>query len=121
MTRAIRERPRYALLIGLGLACLLGIGVLTGAVLSGGGDDSSPGDDRRARATEARQAQQLRAARANVEEAETGLGEARDELERAGQGNARQRARAESWRRRALRLQRRNLALRRALAQARED
>ncbi len=108
--------------MGLGLAGLIAIGALAGAVLAGGSDDStSSGDADRARTLQARQAQELRAAKANLDEAEAQLGEARDELESIERGRARQRARAESWKRRAQRLERRNVALRRALAQAQED
>ena len=119
MSRTIRERPRLALLVGLGLACLVAVGALAGVLLAGG-DDSSTGDEGRSQA-KTRQAQQLRAARANLEQADTELSEAREEAGRAQRRGAAHRARAESWRRRAQRLERRNRALRRALAQARRE
>lgn len=107
MTRTIRERPRLAALLGLGIACLVGIGLL-GGVLLGGGDDSS-GAGERERALQARQAGELRAVRSELEAA-------RAEIDRLGRMGKRQEARAESWRRRAQRLESRNRALQRALA-----
>jgi hypothetical protein len=124
VSRTIRERPRLALLVGLGLACLVAVGALAGVLLAGG-DASSTGDQGRSQAqtrqAQTRQARQLRAARANLEKADTELSEARDGVGRAQRRGAAQRARAESWRRRAQRLERRNRALRRALAEIRRE
>jgi hypothetical protein len=114
--RTFRERPRYALLLGVGLACLVGLGVLAGVLVAASGDDSSR--DEADAAARARQAQALRATRLNLEEAQADLAGAREELERLGEQNARQRARTASWRRRTLQLERRNGALRQALAEA---
>ena len=116
MPRAIRERPRYALLLGLGLACLLGIGVLAGLLLAGG-DETDAGPD----AGETRQARELRATRAELEDAQAELGRLESEAEAAGDTAATQRARAAGWRRRATRLEQRNRALRRVLTQARQE
>jgi hypothetical protein len=112
VTRTIRERPRFAALLGLGLACLVGLGLL-GGVLLGGGEGSSGGAEReRADRLQARQARELRAVEAE-------LGAARAEIDRLERLGSRQEARAESWRQRAQRLDRRNSALQRALARAR--
>ena len=116
MPRAIRERPRYALLLGLGLACLLGIGVLAGLLLAGG-DETDAGPD----AGETRQARELRATRAELEDAQAELEALRSDVDAAGDTAGRQRARAEVWRGRAERLERRNQALRRALTEARQE
>ena len=116
MPRAIRERPRYALLLGLGLACLLGIGLLAGLLLAGG-DESDAGHD----AGETRRARELRATRAELEDAQAELEAQRSDVEAAGETAGRQRTRAEAWRGRAERLERRNRALRRALTEARQE
>lgn len=112
MPRAIRERPRYALLLGLGLACLVGIGLVAGLLLAGGDESNDAGP-----AAETRQERELRTTRAQLEDAQAELETLRSEAEAAG----RQRARAEGWRRRAERLERRTRALRRALTQARQE
>jgi outer membrane murein-binding lipoprotein Lpp len=114
--RAIRERPRYALLLGLGLACLLGIGLLAGLLLAGG-DETDAGSA----AGETRQTRELRATRAELEDAQAELEAQRSDVEAAGDTAGRQRARAEAWRGRAERLERRNRALRRALIDARQE
>jgi outer membrane murein-binding lipoprotein Lpp len=114
--RAIRERPRYALLLGLGLACLVAIGLLAGLLIAGGDESTDAG-----LAAEMRQASELRATRAELEAAQAELETLRSEVEAAGDTTGRQRARAEGWRRRADRLAQRNLALRRALTQARQE
>jgi outer membrane murein-binding lipoprotein Lpp len=114
--RAIRERPRYALLLGLGLACLVGIGLVAGLLLAGG--DDSPDADA---AAATRQARELRSTRAELDEVQAELETLRSETEAAGNTVARQRARAEGWRRRAQRLEQRNGALQRALTQARQQ
>jgi outer membrane murein-binding lipoprotein Lpp len=114
--RAIRERPRYALLLGLGLACLLGIGLLAGWLLAGG-DETDAGPD----AGETRRARELRATRAELEDAQAELEAQRSDVAAAGDTAGRQRARAEAWRGRAERLERRNRALRRALTEARQE
>jgi hypothetical protein len=108
VTRTIRERPRFAALLGLGVACLVGVGIL-GGLLLGGGESSSAEEGDRVRA---RQARELRAVRFE-------LNAARREIRRLERLGRRQEARAESWRRRAGRLDRRNEALQRALARAR--
>jgi predicted RNase H-like nuclease (RuvC/YqgF family) len=113
--RTFRERPRYALLLGLGLACLVGIGVLAGVLVAGAIDDSS-GEE--ADASRARQAQALRATRLNLEEARDDLAAAQEELDRLGEAQARLRERAADWRRRVVELQRRNRELRLALEEA---
>ncbi|HZC13868.1 MAG TPA: hypothetical protein VE270_07600 [Thermoleophilaceae bacterium] len=117
MARTIRERPRYALLLGLGLAGLVALGVLAGALLAGGDDSSDPGRS----AIEVRQAQQLRAVRLELQEAREQLDSASDEAADATEEGARQQARAAGWRRRARRLEIRNQALRRQLIQAQEE
>jgi hypothetical protein len=114
--RTFRERPRYALLLGIGLVCLVGLGVLAGVVIAGG-DDSS--EEEAAAAARARQA--LRATRLNLEEARDDLAAGREELERLAEARARQRTRTATWRRRALQLERRNQALREALAEAGQE
>jgi hypothetical protein len=111
--RAIRERPRYALLLGLGLAGLVAIGLLAGLVLAGGDDSTDPGSSVEAR--------ELRATQAELEDARAELDSLQTEVENAGEATATQRARAAAWRRRAQRLERRNQALQRALAQARQE
>jgi hypothetical protein len=116
--RTFRERPRYALLLGVGLVCLVGLGVLAGVVIAGG-DDSS--EEEAAAAARARQAQALRTTRLNLEEARDDLAAGREELERLAEARARQRARAATLRRRALQLERRNQALREALAEAGQE
>jgi hypothetical protein len=116
--RTFRERPRYALLLGVGLVCLVGLGVLAGVVIAGG-DDSSEEDA--AAVARARQAQALRATRLNLEEARDNLAASREEVERLDDAGARQRARTAAWRRRALQLERRNQALREALAEAGQE
>ena len=118
MPRTIRERPRYALLLGLGLACLVALGVLAGVLLAGGDESGDSGPDA---AAETRQARELRVNRAELEDAQAELETLQTDVEGAGDAAARQRARAASWRRRAQRLERRNQALRRALAQARQE
>jgi hypothetical protein len=118
VSRTIRERPRLALLVGLGLACLVAVGALAGVLVAGGED--SPGDAGPTPA-QTRQARELRAARANLDQAGAELSEARAEAGRAQRRGAAQRARADSWRRRAQRLEQRNRALRRVLARAREE
>ena len=118
MPRTFRERPRYALLLGVGLVCLVGLGVLAWVVIAGG-DDSS--QEEAAAAARARQAQALRATRLNLEEARDDLAASREELERLDEAGARQRARTAAWRRRALQLERRNQALREALAEAGQE
>jgi hypothetical protein len=117
MARTIRERPRYALLLALGLAGLVALGALAGALLAGGGDSSDPGRS----ATEVRQAQQLRAVRLELREAREQLDSARDEVADAAEEGARQRARAAGWRRNARRLEIRTQALRRQLTQAQQE
>jgi hypothetical protein len=115
--RTFRERPRYALLLGVGLACLVGLGVLAGMLVAGG-DDSSV--DETVAAARARQAQALRATRLNLEEAREELAASREELDRLRESGARQRERTADWRRRALELERRNRALRLALEEAQQ-
>jgi hypothetical protein len=115
--RTIRERPRYALLLGLGLACLVALGLVIGLLLAGGDESSDPAAGR----TASLQARELRETRAEVADAQAQLDSLEGELENVGDAVARQRTRAEAWRRRALRAERRNAALRRALAQAREE
>jgi hypothetical protein len=115
--RAIRERPRYALLLGLGLACLVALGVLVGLLLASGDDSTDPAPDAGASV----QARELRAARAELEDAQAQLDSLESQFERAGDAVARQRTRARTWRRRALRAEQRNRALRRALAQAQQE
>jgi hypothetical protein len=88
----------------------VGVGLL-GGVLLGGGEDSSDARERADR-IQVRQARELRTTRAELDAARAEI----DRLERQGDGQA---ARAESWRRRAQRLDRRNRALRRALARQR--
>jgi hypothetical protein len=117
VARTFRERPRYALLMGLGLAGLVALGVLAGALLAGGEDSSDPGPS----AIEVRQAQQLRAVRLELREAREELDSMRDELSDATEEGERQQARAAGWRRTAQRLAIRNQALRRQLTQAQED
>jgi outer membrane murein-binding lipoprotein Lpp len=114
--RAIRERPRYALLLGLGLACLVGLGLIAGLLLAGGDESTGAGA-----AAATRQARELRATRAKLADAQAELETLRSQVEAAGDTAGRQRARAEGWRRRAERLEQRNRALRRALTQAREE
>jgi chromosome segregation ATPase len=115
--RTIRERPRYALLLGLGLACLVALGLVIGLLLAGGDESSDPAAERTANL----QARELRETRAELEDAQAQLDSLEGELENVGDAVARQRTRAEAWRRRALRAERRNAALRRALTQAREE
>jgi hypothetical protein len=115
--RTIRERPRYAALLGLGLALLVAVGVLAGLVLAGGDESTDPGPDAGASV----EARELRAVRAELEDARAELETLQTDVERAGDAAARRRAQAASWRRRAQRLERRNQALRRALTQARQD
>jgi outer membrane murein-binding lipoprotein Lpp len=115
--RTIRERPRYALLLGLGLAGLVALGVVAGLLLAGGDDSSDAGPDPRASAA----TRELRAARTELEDARAELETLQSDVEAAGDATARQRARAAAWRRRAQRLERRNQALQRALRQARQD
>jgi hypothetical protein len=115
--RTIRERPRYALLLGLGLAGLVALGVLVGLLLAGGDESTDPGPDRGASV----EARELRTTRAELEDAQAELDSLQTEFEQAGDATARQRARAQAWRRRALRAERRNRALRRALAQAQQE
>ncbi len=117
MPRTIRERPRYALLLGLGLAGLVALGVAAGLLLAGGDDSPDPAPDRGASA----EARQLRATRAELEDSQAKLDSLEGERENVGDAVARQRTRAEAWRRRALRAERRNRGLRRALAQARQE
>jgi hypothetical protein len=109
LTRTIRERPRFAALLGLGVVCLVGLGLL-GGVLLGGTDSSGADSPDRADRVQTRLARELRAAEAELDVARTEIAR----LERLG---GRQEARAASWKRRAQRLGRRNTALRRALAQ----
>ncbi len=120
MPRTIRERPRYAALLGLGLACLVAVGALAGVLLAGGDEPADPDPDAAAR-VEARQARELRAVRTELEDTQAEIETLRTEAERAGEAAGRQRARAASWRRRALALERRNQALRRALTQAQQE
>jgi outer membrane murein-binding lipoprotein Lpp len=115
--RTIRERPRYALLLGLGLACLVALGLLIGLLLAGGDDSTDAGPDAGASV----EARELGATRAELEDAQAELDSLQSEFERAGDAAARQRARAQAWRRRALRAERRNRALRRALTQAQQE
>jgi chromosome segregation ATPase len=111
--RTIRERPRYALLLGLGLVCLVALGLLAGLLLAGGDESTEP--------TSGLGARELRTTRAELEEAQAELDSLEGELENVGDAVARQRTRAEAWRRRAQRAERRNAALRRALAQAQQE
>jgi hypothetical protein len=113
--RTIRERPRYALLLGLGLVCLVAIGLLAGLLLAGGDDSTDPGPGSNVEARE------LRATRAELEDARAELDTLQTDVENAGDVTARQRARAAAWRRRALRAERRNQALRQALAEAQQE
>jgi hypothetical protein len=117
VARTIRERPRYALLLGLGLAGLVALGVLAGALLAGGDDSPDPGRS----ATEVRQAQQLRAVRLELRETREELAGAREEIADATEEGARRQARAADWRRRARQLAVRNRALRRQLTQAQQE
>jgi hypothetical protein len=114
LTRTIRERPRFAALLGLGVACLVGVGLLGGVLLGGGEDSSNAGGRQRAEPVQAQQARDQQAAEAELD---TARGEV-DRLERLA---GRQDARAESWKRRARRLERENRALRRALARSRAE
>jgi hypothetical protein len=115
--RTIRERPRYALLLGVGLACLVALGVLVGLLLASGDDSTDPSPDAGASV----EARELRATRAELEDARAELATLESDVENAGDATARQRARAAAWRRRAQRLERRNQALQRALQQARQE
>jgi hypothetical protein len=110
LTRAIRERPRFAALLGLGVVCLVGLGLLAGALLGGSEKSGSAGE--RAERIQVRLAGELRTAR-------TELDSARAEIDRLERSAGRQEARTARWRRRAERLERRNRALRRALARER--
>jgi outer membrane murein-binding lipoprotein Lpp len=103
-------------MLGLGLACLLGIGLLAGLLLAGGDESSDAGA-----AAQTRQARELRATRAELDEAQAELERLESEAEAAGDTAATQRARAAGWRRRATRLEQRNRALRRVLTQARQE
>jgi hypothetical protein len=115
--RTIRERPRYALLLGLGLTCLVALGVLVGLLLASGDDSSDPAPAAGASV----EARELRATRAEAEDTQAQLDSLESQFERAGDAVARQRARARAWRRRALRAEQRTRALRRALAQAQQE
>jgi hypothetical protein len=115
--RTIRERPRYALLLGLGLACLVALGLIAGLLLADGDDSTDPGPD----AGSSVQARELRTTRAELEDTQAELGSLQTDLEQAGDAAARQRDRAQAWRSRALRAERRNRALRRALAEAQQE
>jgi cob(I)alamin adenosyltransferase len=115
--RTIRERPRYALLLGLGLACLVALGLVAGLLLAGGDESTDPAPDQGASV----EARELRETRAELEDAQAELDSLQGEFERAGDAAARQRARARAWRRRALRAERRTRALRQALAQAQQE
>jgi hypothetical protein len=115
--RTIRERPRYALLLGLGLACLVALGVGAGLLLAGGDESTEPAPDRGASA----EARELRSAQSELEDAQAELDSLQTEFEQAGDAAARQRVRAQAWRRRAVLAERRNRALRQALAQARQE
>ena len=117
MPRTIRERPRYALLLGLGLACLVALGVGAGLLLASGDESTEPAPDRGASA----EARELRSTRSELEDAQAELDSLQTEFEQAGDAAARQRARAQTWRRRAVRAERRNGALRQALAQTRQE
>jgi chromosome segregation ATPase len=117
MTRTFRERPRYAVIVGVGLLCLVGLGVLAGFLLGGGADSSSDEPS----AAEVRQAQRLRALRLELSEAREELAAARDEVEAAAEQGERRQARIATWRRRAQQLERQNRVLRRQLAQAQEE
>jgi hypothetical protein len=114
MARTIRERPRYAFLLGLGLAALLAIGVAAGLVLAGAADSEDSGPS----ATEVRQAQRLRALRLELSQTREDLATAREQLESATAATGRQRARAVGWRHRAQRLERSNQALQDQLEEA---
>jgi hypothetical protein len=115
--RTIRERPRYALLLGLGLACLVAFGLVIGLLLGSGDESTNPAPDQGASV----EARELRETRAQLEDAQAELDSLQGEFERAGDTTARQRARARAWRRRALLAERRTRALRRALAQAQQE
>jgi cob(I)alamin adenosyltransferase len=115
--RTIRERPRYALLLGLGLACLVALGLVAGLLLAGGDDSTDPGPDGGASV----EARELRTTEAELEDAQAELDSLQEDFEQAGNAAARQRARARAWRRRALRAERRNQALRQALAEAQQE
>jgi cob(I)alamin adenosyltransferase len=115
--RTIRERPRYALLLGLGLACLVALGLAIGLLLAGGDESTDPAPNQGAGV----EARELRETRAELEDAQAELDSLEGEFERAGDAAARQRARARAWRRRALRAERRAEALRRALTQTQQE
>ena len=117
MPRTIRERPRYALLLGLGLACLVALGVLVGLLVASSDDSTETAPDAGASV----RAREPRATRADVEDAQAQLDSLESQFERAGDAVARQRARARAWRRRALRAEQRNRALQRPLAQAQQE
>jgi hypothetical protein len=112
VTRTIRERPRFAAFLGLGVVCLVGLGLLGGVLL--GGTEESSGAGERERALQVRQAQELRAARSELDAA-------RGEIARLDRLGDRRDARVRALRRRTQRLERRNAALQRALAQARAE
>jgi hypothetical protein len=109
VTRAIRERPRLAALTAVGLAGLVAVGLAFG-LLVGGGEPDATGAEAAKRAAVAR-TKELRAANAELSANVESSRRRSDRLER---GARRQRARAQSWKRRALRTERRNRALRRA-------
>jgi hypothetical protein len=116
MPRTIRERPRYAFLVSLGLVALLALGVAAGFVLASGLDTEDPGPS----ATEVRQAQRIRALRLELSQARGELVAARDRLKDAAAAAGRQRARAAGSRRRAELLERRNQALQDQLEEAQQ-
>jgi hypothetical protein len=112
VNRAITERPRLAAITALGLAGLVVVGLVLGLLL-GGSDDSR---SQRAERSALRQVQEKRAA---AVELETELEAANARAVRFEQAAGTQRSRAESWRQRAQRAERRSRQLRRALGRAR--
>ena len=114
MTRAIRERPRLAALTAVGLAGLVAIGLAFGLLVGGGDEPDATRAEAAERATVAR-AKELRAANAELS---ADVESSRRRSERGERGARRQRARARSWRRRALLAERRNRALARSLRRA---
>jgi hypothetical protein len=88
-----------------------------GLLLASDDDSTDPAPDTGASV----QARELRTTRAELEDAQAQLDSLESQFERAGDAVARQRARARTWRRRALRAEQRNRALQRALAHAQQE